>query len=340
LKNYLSLLCSSVATLAFASQSFAGLSDGRTDRAAIGISGPLQSGPVQNDTTAAVRLAQAAPAPIDKKLAQARLRGAVDADINAFIAARDPQVRPYYRELFVEGERNAVLNFDRLGLIELQRHHLADAAWLFDRAAERIDAIYANDANAQKAKSLWSEESVKDFKGEPYERAMTFYYRGLVRLMMNDYDNAQANFRRAEEQTLVSESENYKNSSFAALTYLAGWATNCAGNTDSAAEFYRKSALVNSGLKAPDPGDNLLLIAEVGSGPSKTGQGEYHEALKMVAGSGPARSSFALPKEPPPPAPVLLDVSSPPTWQPDRRRRRLGRLPCPPSRQATFPNSR
>ena len=178
------------------------------------------------------------------------------------------------------------------------------------RAAERIDAIYANDPNAEKAKSLWSEEAVKDFKGEPYERAMTFYYRGLVRLILNDYDNAQANFRRAEEQTLVSEAETYKSSSFAALTYLAAWATHCAGNADSAANFYSKAASVNSQLVAPSPDDNVLLIGETGQGPSKTGQGQYHEILKMVAGSRSGNSVFTLPPEPvPPPTPVLLEVN-------------------------------
>ena len=82
-----------------------------------------------------MQIAQASPAPSsadDKKLAQARVRGPVDSDIAAFVGTRDQQVQPYYRELFVEGERNAVLNLDRLGLIELQRHHLNDAAWLLD----------------------------------------------------------------------------------------------------------------------------------------------------------------------------------------------------------------
>jgi hypothetical protein len=236
---------------------------------------------------ASVPAQSAAPQLTDEErhVQQARLKGAYDPDVDAFVANRDERVKPYYRALFVEGERNAVLNFDRVALVELERNNIKDATWALDQAANRINTIYAGDANAEKAKSIWNEESVKDFKGEPYERAMTFYYRGLEKLMRHDYENARANFKAAEQQTLMSEAETYKTSSFAALTYLSGWASHCAGDEQAASGYYSDAIKANAALSMPAAGDDLLMISEVGVGPTKTGEGQYHEQLKMAAGT-------------------------------------------------------
>ncbi|WP_206680136.1 hypothetical protein, partial [Salmonella enterica] len=82
-------------------------------------------------------------------------------------------LKRFFHTLYMEGEWNAVLNLNLLALaaIEVKRPDMAERA--LDMANARILRIYANDPNAQKAKSLWSAESVKDWKGEPYERAMS-----------------------------------------------------------------------------------------------------------------------------------------------------------------------
>ena len=41
-------------------------------------------------------------------------------------------------------------------------------------------ALYGPDKDAKKARSLFHEESKKGFIGEPYERVMAYYYRGLL----------------------------------------------------------------------------------------------------------------------------------------------------------------
>jgi tetratricopeptide (TPR) repeat protein len=70
-----------------------------------------------------------------------------------------------------------------------------DATGLFDSALDSIEGMFANTENAAKARSLWYEEGAKDYKGEPYERAMAYYYRGLLYLAEGDYENARASFR-------------------------------------------------------------------------------------------------------------------------------------------------
>ena len=82
-------------------------------------------------------------------------------------------LQPYYDTLLREGEWGAVLNLQRLGLEAIDQGHLDVAARAFDAAIARIELIYANSESAKKARSMWSSEGVKDFKGEPYERTMT-----------------------------------------------------------------------------------------------------------------------------------------------------------------------
>ena len=54
-------------------------------------------------------------------------------------------------------------------------------------ALDRIEAVYADNAKAEAARSKFTKENAKDFKGEPYERAMAYYYRGLAYLAEGDY---------------------------------------------------------------------------------------------------------------------------------------------------------
>ena len=74
-----------------------------------------------------------------------------------------------------------------------------------DDAIARIGGIIANSADAARARSLFSPESSKVFIGEPYERVMAFYYRGLLYWRDGQPDNARACFRSA--QLLDSDAE-------------------------------------------------------------------------------------------------------------------------------------
>lgn len=202
----------------------------------------------------------------------------------AFVDARPAALQPYYRTLFTGGERNAVLNMSRLGLAAMELGLWTDAERAFDGALLRIEAVYSSkNPQAEAARSIWHKESNKDWKGEPYERAMAYYYRGLLYLRSGDHYNARASFKSAEYQDTVSEVEEFK-SDFALMNYLTGWASQCAG--ESGESDFAAASATTAGLVAPNRADNVLLIAELGHGPVKARDGTQKEKLVFRPAEG------------------------------------------------------
>jgi tetratricopeptide (TPR) repeat protein len=204
------------------------------------------------------------------------------AETQTFVAKKPAELRPFFKTLYEDGERNAVLNEDRLGLAALETGHFAIAERAFDDAVARIDAIYADNPQAEKARSNFHQEKVKDFKGETYERAMTYYYRGLLYLRAGEYDNARAAFLGASRQDRFSDNPDY-NEDFGLMDYLAGWASMCMGDQISAHDYLRRAARVTPSLAplAEIPG-KFLAIMESGYAPVKVREGKYQELLQFT----------------------------------------------------------
>lgn len=207
---------------------------------------------------------------------------AIEMEASLFVQNKHPALRPFFYSLWSEGERNAVLNLNYLGLAAMETRQVDVAKAAFDESITRIEAIYANDANAEKAKSLWSEESVKDFKGEPHERSMTYYYRGLLYAMDGDYQNARASFLSADRHDTLSEQELYQGD-FGLMNYLAAWASYCDGDDSRASELGSRAIKQDhshfSELGYTHP---YLLLIDAGTGPKKTGAGQYNEILTIT----------------------------------------------------------
>jgi tetratricopeptide (TPR) repeat protein len=211
----------------------------------------------------------------------------IPASADHFASGQSSALQPYFKALYVEGEHNAVLNLDYLGLAALEIGDYATAEKSFDAAISRIEAIYADNPSARKAKSLFAEEKVKDFKGEPYERAMTYYYRGLLYARTGDYQNARASFLSAEAQSMMGESESYK-STFGLMDYLAGWASHCDGNDSKSMELGARAASVQPGpFSGLTPRTDFVGLADFGSAPTKVGAGQYRELLTFKTQSAP-----------------------------------------------------
>lgn len=205
--------------------------------------------------------------------------GKLIAEARSFAAKQASSLQPFFTALYIEGEHNAVLNFDYLGLAAMEAGHYRTAAKAFDAAIERIEAIYANNPSAEKAKSVFAGEKVKDFKGEPYERAMTYFYRGILYARDGDYQNARASFESADLQSTMSEKESYE-STFGLMDYLAGWASYCDGDQSQADDLQARAVKLRPqvfGQLSVDVG--FVGLIDVGTGPAKIGVGKYHEKL-------------------------------------------------------------
>ena len=210
---------------------------------------------------------------------------AITNDARQFAADKPVPLQPIFQALYIEGEHNAVLNLDYLGLAAMESGEYAIAEKAFDAAIERIEAIYADNPSAQKAKSVFAAEKVKDFKGEPYERAMTYYYRGVLYLRSGDYQNARASFLSAERQTTMSETESY-DSTFGLMDYLAGWASSCDGDQVRAKELADRAAKAQPEIFANlQPTVSYLALVDVGTGPTKVAAGQYKEKLTFQVGN-------------------------------------------------------
>jgi tetratricopeptide (TPR) repeat protein len=198
-----------------------------------------------------------------------------------WVDSKPQPLRKFYSALLRDGEYNAVANFAKLGQAAIAAGEYTTAEWAFDQALDRIEAIYANDEAAKAARSKFSTEGIKDFKGDPYERAMAYYYRGLLYLRTGDYGNARASFVSAEYQDTLSEAEEFQ-SDFAVMNFLAGWSARCMGSDALATESFAAAAKIDPKLAEPAAGLNTLHIVETGMGPVKLMRGSGGQMVGLV----------------------------------------------------------
>jgi len=208
-----------------------------------------------------------------------------DSVMTAYLQDKPSLLHYHYIRILREGRRNLVLNHMRAGLeaMELGEFDLAEES--FDIALLNIESVYTDDENAAKARSLWYEEGRKDFKGEPYERAMAYYYRGLLYLRKGDYENARASFKGGLLQDTMAEQAIYQ-ADFALLIFLEGWSSLMLGDWDMAEESFQEVQKYRPDFVIPPRGHNVLLIAETGHSPQKIAVGRGGSALRFTQGYG------------------------------------------------------
>lgn len=219
-----------------------------------------------------------------------------------YAARFSPPLRSAAHRLYLEGERNAVLNFQRLGMAALFDGDISLASQSFDQAIQRIDTVYADNPQAEAAKSVWTQEAVKDFKGEPYERSMAYYYRGLAYLATGDYENARAMFMQADYQDTVAESETFAGD-FGAALYLASWASYCDGSPVLGRDFFNRAIKISPEFsQIPPETTPKLVLFESGRAPQKVAGGKHQELLKWSArDSAAAEVKICSSSDPTPP---------------------------------------
>lgn len=205
-----------------------------------------------------------------------------ETEMRAFLSDKPQQLQPAYRRLLEEGRRNAVLNNMEVALDAYQIGHPDLARTSLDYAINAINSVYAENAQAAQARSLWYEEGRKDFKGEPYERAMAFYYRGLLFMQEGDFENARAAFKSGVLQDAFAEEEQHR-CDLVSMIYLQGWASKLAGDSGLAESAFDVVRKMRPDLPTVD-GKNTLLIVETGKSPRKLADGPGHAEMVFRRG--------------------------------------------------------
>jgi hypothetical protein len=172
----------------------------------------------------------------------------------------------------------------------MRRGDYEEAKRQLDDAITRIGGIYTSDEGAKKARSYFHEEAKKTFIGEPYERVMAYYYRGLLYWMDGEIDNARACFRSAQLQDADAQSHEYA-ADYVLLDYLDGFATVKLGGEGSD-EFQRAAKNAHDRSSPPSyyKKANVLVFLEFGKGPRKYATGAHAEQLRFGEQPGPVRS--------------------------------------------------
>lgn len=195
------------------------------------------------------------------------------------------------RRVAVSAERDRVLHDYRVAASALRAGDVDEAKARLDDAIARIGGIITNDAEAARARGLFSAESTKPFIGEPYERVMAYFYRGILYWRDGQPDNARACFRSGQVIDSDPGHENY-DADYVLLDYLDGLAS-AKLNADGSDALSRARTHAGPSVTLPpyEPAANVLVFAEYGYGPRKYAAGEYGEQLRFHADDSPTRSA-------------------------------------------------
>jgi hypothetical protein len=168
----------------------------------------------------------------------------------------------------------------RQGKFDMARQYLDDAL-------QRLGGIYGPDPEARKARGYFHAEEKKTFIGEPYERSMAYFYRGILYWMDGQPDNARACFRSAEFEDSDAQNKEYAGD-WVLPDYLDGLITTKLGadGSDALKRSQTNAAGTRPGSLAiklpPYPAKaNVLIAVEFGPGPMKYGTGEYGQELRF-----------------------------------------------------------
>lgn len=180
-------------------------------------------------------------------------------------------------------EKDKVLWEYRTAAAALRRGQPDEAKTLLDDALARTAGTLssANSAEAAKARKLFRNEADKPFVGEPYERVMANFYRGLLYWRDGEPDNARALFRSGQFIDSDTEDKTYAGD-YVLLEYLDGFITSRLDNLGAGQDaLARARKLSRRTLPDYSRAPNVLFFVEYGKGPTKYAGGEHGEQLRF-----------------------------------------------------------
>ena len=159
------------------------------------------------------------------------------------------------------------MNLADIGANAINFGDLNSARTAFDGALAIMDSIVPDSEILDDALSLSGSEKSKIFIGEPHERAMCYFYRGLIFLADGDFENARACFINGEMQGVVLNGRATQ-TNWLSLSYLQALADKLDGS-------YRAIQFPNQTPKDLSIGDyneddDTLIVIMTGYGPNKT----------------------------------------------------------------------
>ena len=194
-------------------------------------------------------------------------------------------------KMIAEGPpRDRVLWQYRSASAAMRRGQFDVAKPLLEDALLTLGGVYGKDAEARKARGLFNKEARKTFIGEPYERSMAYFYRGVLYWRDGELDNARACFRSAEFEDSDAENKEYAGD-WVLPDYLDGLATTKLAGDGSDAFKRAKAVAKNINLPDYNPQAKVLFILEYGPGPEKYGGGQYDEMLRFRTRGSPVLSA-------------------------------------------------
>jgi len=181
-------------------------------------------------------------------------------------SARDPDARALFA--------------NELGILALDRRDL-DAAYQRFLEADRIMNAFAA-TDAKEIGAIVGAESSKVWRGDPYEKAMNSYYLGIVSLLRGDGGNALAGFKNAV--FVDSSRDEQYDCDFAPAWFLEAFAHERMGDATMAARGRARAAELAPACPATaaDNLGNLVVVVDVGRGPTKANAGAHGEATRFL----------------------------------------------------------
>ncbi len=172
----------------------------------------------------------------------------------------------------------------------LRRGQVEEAARLLDDALLSQDAMATDGGRqARMATKVFYPESRKIYIGEPYERAMAWFYRGVIYWMQGQPDNARACFRSAQLMDGDAEGDSYR-ADFSVFDYMVGLINRIYSGDDQNMFNFARENVTSDFFPEPIDNPNVIFIFEFGKGPRKFRTGSYGEELKFRDGSSGVNS--------------------------------------------------
>jgi len=179
----------------------------------------------------------------------------------------------------------------RVAAVAMKNGRYAEARALLDTALRALERSHTFHAQARDARGLFTGENAKVFLGEPYERTMAYYYRGVLYWMDGELDNARACFRAGQYYD-GDATDRHHRGDWALLDYLDALTT--AKLRGDAAPILAR-ARVHARLSRPRdlaPTHNVLFFAQFGFGPLKRAGGQAGGRLLYTDGFADARAAL------------------------------------------------